>query len=48
MFEFGDLFQWDRFNEAASTEFGRERKQTYFIGEGQSRSVGRHNGGDHV
>ena len=48
MFEFGDLFQWDRFNEPALTEGGREREQIDLVGEVQGRSVGRRSGGDHV
>jgi hypothetical protein len=49
MFDFADLFQWDRFNGPASTEIGREREQAHFVGQVQGRSVGRRrDGGDYV
>jgi hypothetical protein len=46
MFEFRDLFQWDRFNGPDSTEIGREREQAHSVREVQGRSVG--NGGAYV
>jgi hypothetical protein len=49
MFDFQDLFQWDRFIGPASTEIGREREQAHFVGEVQGRSVEvARDGGVHV
>ena len=49
MFDFQDLFLWDRFNEPAWTETGREQERSRFIGQVRGRRVSRrHDGGGDV
>jgi hypothetical protein len=45
MFEFQDLFQWDRFIEPAWTEIREEGECDHFLGEIQGSSLGRRNNG---
>jgi hypothetical protein len=44
MFDFQDLFQWDRFNGPASTEIGRKPERSHFARQVQ----GLRNGGTYV